>query len=149
MTDRRDFIAKAGIAAAGLAVAAVASTGAARAAGAPVLKRYVIERDAPGVGAATADEVAAMAANSCAALAGLAPNLQWEQSYRTADKFFCVYLSVDEETIGKQRRNRRYPGDHDHAGEEHRRPDAGGGVSKGADRIAAVATFRLLPPLPG
>jgi hypothetical protein len=45
--------------------------------------------------------VAAMAANSCAALAGLAPNLQWEHSYRTADKFFCVYLSVDEETIRK------------------------------------------------
>jgi hypothetical protein len=29
------------------------------------------------------------------------PNLQWEHSYRTADKFFCVYLSVDEETIRK------------------------------------------------
>lgn len=100
MTDRRDFMTKAGVAVAGLAVAAVAAGGA-RAASAPVLKRYVIERDAPGVGGATADEVAAMAANSCAALATLAPNLQWEQSYRTADKFFCVYLSVDEETIRK------------------------------------------------
>jgi hypothetical protein len=101
MTDRRDFIAKAGIAAAGLAAAAVVSGGARAATGAPVLKRYVIERDAPGVGAATAEEVAAMAANSCAAISGLAPNLQWEHSYRTADKFFCVYLSVDEETIRK------------------------------------------------
>jgi hypothetical protein len=101
MTDRRDFITKAGIAAAGLAAAAVVSSGARAATGVPLLKRYVIERDAPGVGAATAEEVAAMAANSCAALSGLAPNLQWEHSYRTADKFFCVYLSVDEETIRK------------------------------------------------
>lgn len=100
MTDRRDFMAKAGIAAAGMAVAAVASTGA-RAGTAPALKRYVIERDAPGVGAATAEEVAVMAATSCGAVAQLAPNLQWEHSYRTADKFFCIYLSVDEETIRK------------------------------------------------
>ena len=99
MTDRRDFIAQAGIAAAGMAAAAVASSGARAATAAPALKRYVIERDAPGVGAATPDEVAAMAANSCAAITQFAPNLQWEHSYRTADKFFCVYLSVDEETI--------------------------------------------------
>lgn len=101
MTDRRDFIAKAGIAAAGIAVAAVASGGARAATAAPVLKRYVIERETPGVGAATAEEVAGMAATSCAAVAQFAPNLQWEHSYRTADKFFCVYLSVDEETIRK------------------------------------------------
>ena len=101
MTDRRDFIAKAGIAAAGMAAAAVASGGARAATAAPVLKRYVIEREAPGVGAATAEEVAAMAANSCAAITQFVPNLQWDHSYRTADKFFCVYLSVDEETIRK------------------------------------------------
>lgn len=100
MTDRRNFIATAGAAAAGLAVA-VASSGARGATTSPLLKRYVIERDTPGVGNATAAEVAAMAATSCGALASLAPNLQWEHSYRTADKFFCVYLSVDEETIRK------------------------------------------------
>lgn len=73
-----------------------------RAAGAaPALKRYVIERDTPGVGAATTEEVAATAAISCAAVAQFAPNLQWEHSYRTADKYFCVYLSVDEQTIRK------------------------------------------------
>ena len=99
--NRRDFLTKAGVVAAGMAVAAVASSGARAATAAPVLKRYVIEREAPGVGAATAEEVAAMAANSCAAVAQFAPNLQWEHSYRTADKFFCVYLSVDEETIRK------------------------------------------------
>jgi hypothetical protein len=101
MTDRRDFMAKAGVAVAGLAVAAATTGGARAAMGAPALKRYVIERDAPGVGNATAEEVAAMAANSCAALAGLAPNLQWEQSYRTQDKFFCVYLATDEDVIRK------------------------------------------------
>ena len=100
-SNRRDFLTKAGVVAAGVAVAAVTSSGVRAATAAPVLKRYVIERDAPGVGAATAEEVAAMAANSCAAITQFAPNLQWEHSYRTADKFFCVYLSVDEETIRK------------------------------------------------
>jgi hypothetical protein len=101
MTDRREFIARAGIAAAGVAVASAAASGASAATATPLLRRYVIERDAPGVGAATAEEVAAMAANSCAALAGLAPNIQWEQSFRTADKFFCVYLATDEDLIRK------------------------------------------------
>lgn len=67
----------------------------------PLLKRYVIERDTPGAGNATAEEVAGMSARSCAAVAQFAPNLQWEHSYRTPEKFFCVYLSVDEETIRK------------------------------------------------
>jgi hypothetical protein len=101
MTDRRDFVTKAGVAVAGMAVAAVAASGARAAIATPALKRYVIERDAPGVGSMTAEEVAAAAATSCAAVAQLSPNLQWEHSYRTADKFFCVYLSVDEETIRK------------------------------------------------
>jgi hypothetical protein len=55
MTDRRDFMTKAGVAVAGLAAAAVATSGVRAATGTPLLKRYVIERDAPGVGAATAD----------------------------------------------------------------------------------------------
>ncbi len=104
MTDlpRRDFLAKAGAAVAGVAaVASVAGVQKANAATGVKLRRFVIERDAPGVGGATAEEVAVMAATSCAAIAQLAPNLQWEHSYRTADKFFCVYLSVDEETIVK------------------------------------------------
>jgi hypothetical protein len=103
MTDfqRRDFLTKATVVAAGAAAATLVGAQQAAAATAPILKRYVIERDAPGVGGATAEEVAVMAATSCAAIAGLAPNLQWEHSYRTADKFFRVYLSVDEETIRK------------------------------------------------
>lgn len=111
MTDRRDFLTRAGAAAAaGLAMAAMAP-GSARAAAAPVLKRYVIERNTPGVGDATPEEVAGMAATSCAAVAQLAPNLQWEQSYRTADKFFCVYLSVDEATIRRHGEMSGFPVD--------------------------------------
>lgn len=103
MTDmqRRTFLTTASVIAAGAAAATIAGTGTAAAATPPQLKRYVIERDTPGVGAATPAEVAAMAATSCAAVAQLSPNLQWEHSYRTADKFFCVYLATDEETIRK------------------------------------------------
>lgn len=96
---RRDFLTKAGVAVVGTAAATIAATGGVRAANGQALKRYVIERETPGVGNATAEEVAAMAATSCAAVAGLSPNIQWEHSYRTQDKFFCVYLATDEDII--------------------------------------------------
>ena len=114
MTDlpRREFLTKAGVAAAGVAALSVAATTGARAAtGAKAMKRYVIERTAPGVGAATPAEVAAMAATSCAAVSQLGPDIQWEHSYRTADKFFCVYLTTDEALIHKHSELSGFPVD--------------------------------------
>ena len=65
------------------------------------LKRYVIERDIPNVGASTNEDLSAAAAASISALATLAPRVQWEHSYVTADKTFCVYLAEDEDMIRK------------------------------------------------
>lgn len=63
------------------------------------LKRYVIEREVPSIGGWSEDELSAGAATSNAALAQLAPRVQWEHSYVTGDKTFCVYLGEDEEAI--------------------------------------------------
>ncbi|WP_416898101.1 MAG: DUF4242 domain-containing protein [Minwuia sp.] len=63
------------------------------------MKRYVIERDIPEIGAMNDDEAKEGARTSNAALAQLAPNIQWQHSYVVGDKTFCVYLAEDEEVI--------------------------------------------------
>ena len=70
--------------------------------GAPVtLKRFVIERDIPNVGASTDEDLSGAAAASNSAVAKLAPRVQWEKSYVAADKTFCIYLAEDEDDIRK------------------------------------------------
>ena len=65
------------------------------------MKRYVIERDIPGIGAMSAEELSQAAQTSNAALEKLAPKIQWQHSYVTADKTFCVYLAQDQDVIRK------------------------------------------------
>jgi hypothetical protein len=64
-----------------------------------MLKRFVIERDIPSVGTFTRPQLKDAACTSNAALGKLAPKVQWEHSYVTADKTFCVYLAEDEAAI--------------------------------------------------
>ena len=63
-----------------------------------MMKRYVIERDLPGVGAMSESELGGAAKTSNGALAQIS-GLQWEHSYVTADKTFCIYLAESEEHI--------------------------------------------------
>ncbi|MEO0344079.1 MAG: nickel-binding protein [Pseudomonadota bacterium] len=65
------------------------------------MKKYVIERDIPDAGSMNNNEAAAAAQNSNAALAQLAPTVQWQQSHVAGDKIFCVYLADDEDAIRK------------------------------------------------
>jgi len=63
------------------------------------LNRYIIERDIPEVGSLERQQLAEAASKSNAALAELAPDIQWIESYVAGDKTFCVYLAKDEATI--------------------------------------------------
>jgi hypothetical protein len=60
------------------------------------MPRFVIERELPGAGSLTTDEVHTVAAKSNAVLADMAPRAQWLQSYVTSDKVYCVYIAEDE-----------------------------------------------------
>ncbi len=73
------------------------------------LKRFVIERDLPGIGGSSADDLAGATATSNAALAQLAPRVQWEHSYVAGDKTFCLYLAEDEEAIREHSRISGFP----------------------------------------
>ena len=63
------------------------------------MNRYVIERDIPGVGSVSADELRATARASCDALRELGPDVQWVQSHITDDRIYCVYLAESEEIV--------------------------------------------------
>lgn len=63
------------------------------------MKRYVIERDIPGMGAMSLTELCGAARASNRALADLAPRIQWQHSYVANDKTYCIYLAESEEAI--------------------------------------------------
>jgi len=63
------------------------------------MKKYLIEREIPGVGALTGAELQDAARTSNAALCQLGPKVQWLQSFVTPDKTFCIYLAEDEDVI--------------------------------------------------
>lgn len=63
------------------------------------MRKFVIEREIAGVGALDSCGLADAAGRSNAALAKLAPRIQWQQSYVTGDKTFCIYLAESEQAI--------------------------------------------------
>ena len=63
------------------------------------MKRYVIEREIPGVGALDAGQLRGAAATSNAALDQLGGRAQWVQSYVVDDKTFCIYLAENEGAV--------------------------------------------------
>ncbi len=73
------------------------------------MKRYVIERDLPGVGSMNAEQLRQAAVTSCDALAQLYGKAQWVHSYVTADKTFCIYLADSEASIREHARLSGFP----------------------------------------
>ena len=73
------------------------------------MKKYIIERDIPGVDKLNAEELKGAAGASNAALAQLAPRVQWVESFVTPDKTFCVYLAEDEAVIQEHARLSGFP----------------------------------------
>jgi hypothetical protein len=73
------------------------------------MPRYPIERDVPGAGQLSRDELRGVSQRSCTVLARLGPRIQWVQSYVTADKLYCVYLAPDAEAIREHARQGGFP----------------------------------------
>jgi len=73
------------------------------------MKKYIIERNIPGVHKMSPEEYKGAAAASNAALNQLAPRVQWVESYVSEDKTFCVYLAEDEAVIREHGRLSGFP----------------------------------------
>jgi len=73
------------------------------------MKRYVIERDIPGVGSLNGQQLKDAAETSNGALAKLAGKAQWLHSYLADDKTFCVYLAESEAAVREHARLSGFP----------------------------------------
>jgi len=63
------------------------------------MPKYVIEREIPGAGNLSAEQLQAISQKSCNVLQNLGPQIQWVQSYVTGDKVYCVYIAPSEDMI--------------------------------------------------
>ena len=73
------------------------------------MPEYVIEREIPGAGNFTEDEIREASLRSLAVLKDLGPHIQWLHSYVTNDKIYCVYFATDEEMIREHARISGFP----------------------------------------
>ena len=73
------------------------------------MKRYVIERDLPGVGSMNREQLKNAAATSNSALAQLSGKAQWLQSFVVDDKTFCIYLAESEASVREHARLSGFP----------------------------------------
>ncbi len=65
------------------------------------MPKFVIERNIPGAGALTQEQIAGISKTSCSVLNTLGPQIQWVESYVTDDKIYCIYIAPDEATVRK------------------------------------------------
>ncbi|GAB2500677.1 DUF4242 domain-containing protein [Pseudoxanthomonas sangjuensis] len=75
------------------------------------MPRYVIERNIPGAGKLSPAELRAVSQKSCGVLSNLGPQIQWQQSYVTGDKIYCVYIAPNEELVREHARQGGFPAD--------------------------------------
>jgi hypothetical protein len=63
------------------------------------MPKYVIERQVPGAGSLSSDQLKAISQTSCGVLRKLGPEIQWVHSYATGDKIYCVYIAANEQLV--------------------------------------------------
>lgn len=73
------------------------------------MPKYVIEREMPGVGNLSKEDLQGASQTSCNVLNELGPQVQWLHSYVTNDKIYCVYIAPNEEMIREHARRGGFP----------------------------------------
>ena len=63
------------------------------------MPKFVIEREIPGAGKLTPEQLQAISQTSCGVLRPMGPEIQWVQSFVTDDKIYCIYIAPDEATV--------------------------------------------------
>jgi hypothetical protein len=73
------------------------------------MKKFMIERNLPGAGNLTPAELQQISQTSCGVLRNMGPEIQWQQSFVTGDKIYCVYLAPNEEMVLEHARQGGFP----------------------------------------
>ena len=73
------------------------------------MKTYLIEREIPGAGKLTPEQLKAISQTSCSVLKEMGPRIQWVQSYVTGNKIYCIYKAENEELIREHAKKGGFP----------------------------------------
>ena len=73
------------------------------------MPKYVIEREIPGAGKLTAEQLKGISQTSCGVLSNMGPQIQWVNSYVTADKIYCVYIAPNEDMVREHAQQGGFP----------------------------------------
>jgi hypothetical protein len=73
------------------------------------MPKYVIERDLPGAGKLSTEELRSISQQSNKVIADLGPEIRWLQSYVTDDKLYCIYVAPDADIIYEHARCGGFP----------------------------------------
>jgi hypothetical protein len=75
------------------------------------MPKFLIERNIPGAGQLSPEQLQGISQKSCSVLQQLGPQIQWVQSYVTDDKITCVYIAPNAELIREHARQGGFPAD--------------------------------------
>ncbi|MEE4377719.1 MAG: DUF4242 domain-containing protein [Candidatus Competibacteraceae bacterium] len=73
------------------------------------MPKYLIEREIPGAGNLSAQELQGISQKSCSVLGNLGPQIQWVQSYVTDDKIYCVYIAPNADMVRQHAEQGGFP----------------------------------------
>jgi hypothetical protein len=73
------------------------------------MPKYVIEREIPGAGNLTTEQLKGISQTSCGVLSNLGPQIQWVHSYVTENKIYCVYNAPNPEMVMEHARQGGFP----------------------------------------
>ena len=73
------------------------------------MPKYIIEREIPGAGNLTPDELQVISQKSCGVLKHLGPQIQWLESYVTEDKVYCVYIAPNGAAVREHAKQGGFP----------------------------------------
>jgi len=73
------------------------------------MPKYVIEREIPGAGKLSAEELKAISQKSCGVLRQMGPQIQWVESFVTDDMIYCVYLAPNVEAVREHAKRGGFP----------------------------------------
>jgi len=73
------------------------------------MPKFIIEREIPNAGELNAEQLKSISQTSCGVLKNMGPQIQWVQSYVTANKIYCVYLAPNEEMILEHAKQGGFP----------------------------------------
>ena len=73
------------------------------------MPKYVIEREIPGAGKLSPQDLKGISQKSCGVLSKMGPQIQWVQSYVTGDKVYCVYIAPNEQMVREHAQQGGFP----------------------------------------